>query len=171
MRERGFSLVEVLVAVGVTSSILLSIAGLFVMGAKQVQSGRFLTSATQAGLTLAEEMQTWHQRDLWGILNGQPADTSVTWSSDTANPVWDNANADLATDYALILNRWRDQVSDAVPRSGFSLTFDGFENRPVGADDGTCAFEDARFVRGELTIFWTEGSGRNREVTFNLLKF
>ena len=171
MRERGFSLVETLVAVGVTSTILLSIAGMFVMGTKEIESGRNLTEGSQAGQGLIEEIQTMHRTQIYGLLNGATTDTTVTWSSDTAVPTYTGANTDFATDYAAILNRWRTQVQDSVPRSGYSIKVDGFVNRPTSGSNGTSTFGAARFVRVELTIFWKEGAKRSRNVVFDFLKF
>ena len=45
-REQGFSLVEVILALGILAGVLISIAGLFIMGSKQVKSGRTSTFRT-----------------------------------------------------------------------------------------------------------------------------
>ena len=42
---RGFSLAEVVVALGLLASVLLSIAGLVVMGARQLHGGRSSSEA------------------------------------------------------------------------------------------------------------------------------
>jgi type II secretory pathway component PulJ len=44
-KETGFSLVEVVIALGLLAGVLITISGLFVMGAKQVKSGRASSEA------------------------------------------------------------------------------------------------------------------------------
>ena len=171
MRERGFSLVETLVAVGVTSSIVLSIAGMFVLGTRQVQSGRFLSEATQTGQGIVEELQTLEHEDLYTLINGQDADITVTWSSDQPVPTYTGRGADMATANAEMLNRWRTRIEQVLPRGGYELTMTGYDNRPEGMDDGTAAFWNSRFIHVELRVFWTERPDRNRDVVFNLLRF
>ena len=44
-KERGFSLIEVTIAMGLLATVLISIASLFIMGGKQVKNGKSTTTA------------------------------------------------------------------------------------------------------------------------------
>jgi len=44
--ERGFSLVEVVIAIGVLAGVLLSICSMFILGGRQLKGGKTMTEAT-----------------------------------------------------------------------------------------------------------------------------
>src|SRR5262245_38054191 len=79
--ERGFSLIEIVVALGLLAGVMIAIAGLFVMGGRSVKSGRTSSEALAAGKEIVEEMNGWAFAQLWGNfnLNGQ----AVTYTVDT----------------------------------------------------------------------------------------
>lgn len=168
--QSGFSLVEVLVAAGITGAILISISGLFILGTQKVKSGRNLSTATTVGQSVLEEMRGFRGRKIYGLLEGQEDDAFITWNTDQANPVYTEGNLDFADEYNAVLDGWRDMVRDDLPRGRLDVTVEGFTNRPQGANPGTAPFGSSRFLRVEVTISWTE-IRRNRRVTMNLIKF
>ena len=64
-RQRGFSLVEVVVALGLLSAVLISISGLFVLAHKQVDGGRKHSVALSVARDILEEMDGWSFRQLY----------------------------------------------------------------------------------------------------------
>ena len=62
---RGFSLVEVVLALGILAGVLISIAGLFIIGGRQVKSGRTSSEALAQAKEITEEMNGWGYTQLW----------------------------------------------------------------------------------------------------------
>jgi type II secretory pathway pseudopilin PulG len=58
-KERGSSLIEVTLAMGLMAGVLGSVAGLFVLGAGGVHSGRRSSEALSVARSIMEEMQGW----------------------------------------------------------------------------------------------------------------
>jgi len=169
--QAGFSLVEVLVAVGIAAAVLISIGGLFILGSQNVVAGGNLSTATTLAQSILEQMRGMSSEEIYGVLNGQPDDSSLTWDTDQPNPTYTEKNLDYATEFNAVLNAWRDDARESLPKGQVVLTVEGFHNRPVSGDDGTTAYSAARFLRIQLTIHYREIRGHGRQVTMNLLKF
>src|SRR6266487_2344256 len=52
--EAGFSLIEVVIAIGVLAGVLLSICSMFILGGRQVKGGKTMTEATALAHDLME---------------------------------------------------------------------------------------------------------------------
>ncbi len=63
--ERGFSLVEVILALGLLAFALVSIASLSVLGSRQLRSGRASTAALAVARSILEEMEGWGFRQTY----------------------------------------------------------------------------------------------------------
>src|SRR5687768_7813369 len=63
-RERGYSLVEVLIAMAVLGSVLLGILSLFVFGRKNVYSGKQMTRAVAVGTRVMEDLSALTRADV-----------------------------------------------------------------------------------------------------------
>ena len=59
-RSAGFSLPEVTIALGLLGSVLVSMAGLFVMAERIVHGGRDHTTALSIARDILEETNGWH---------------------------------------------------------------------------------------------------------------
>jgi prepilin-type N-terminal cleavage/methylation domain-containing protein len=79
--QRGFSLIEVVIALGLLAGVLIAIAGLFILGGKSVKSGRTSSEALAAGKEIVEEMNAWGYSQLWS--NFGLAGTATTYTVDT----------------------------------------------------------------------------------------
>ena len=64
-REAGFSLIEVIVALGLLGGILLSVAGMFLLGERQVMRGRNQSYALSISRTILEEVGGWSHEATW----------------------------------------------------------------------------------------------------------
>jgi hypothetical protein len=96
-RERGFSLIEVVLALGLLATVLISIASLFLIGGKQVHQGKDTTSATALGQTIMERIDQLAYNDTYKYFGGADTDTSLSIST---APTGTNANqfqSDIAT--------------------------------------------------------------------------
>lgn len=63
--RRGFSLVEVIIATGLLAEIALVIVGLFIVGRRDVQSGRNLTTALSIAQHVSEDLDALGYDSLW----------------------------------------------------------------------------------------------------------
>lgn len=82
-KQGGFSLVELVLALGLLAGVMLAIAGMFSVGGKQVKSGRTSSEALAVGRQILEEMNGWAYRQTYENfgLDG----SAVSYSIDTAS--------------------------------------------------------------------------------------
>lgn len=152
----GFSLIEVIIALGMLAAVLLSIGGLFVIGSRNVRSGRASSEALATAKEISETMGGWGFTQLWGNfgLNGKGVSTyTIDCRTNTANgfcPSWQTTiqNELGTTAYSTITLT---SVTDAAGTT------------PVFVDNTTGAVL-ARNVRVLITVLWTEVTGRPRQV-------
>lgn len=152
--ERGFSLIEVLVALGLMAGVLIAIAGLFVLGGRSVKSGRTSSEALALGREIVEEMNAWGYTQLWG--NFGLAGTANTYTVDTATCV----TADCTG--------WQNSI---VGRLGTTAHATIKLDNVVQAGQPLVDFVDgagnllSRNVRVTVTVLWTQVPGRSRQVS------
>jgi Tfp pilus assembly protein PilV len=77
-KEAGFSLIEVVIAIGVLAGVLLSIASMFIMGGRQVKTGKTLTEATILAQDLMEQFDKESYNALYLNLGAVATDTNRT---------------------------------------------------------------------------------------------
>src|SRR6185503_4048361 len=63
--DRGFSLVEVVIAMALLAGVLIAISGLFIIGGHQVKSGRTSSEALAVGKEIHEDLVGWGYGQLW----------------------------------------------------------------------------------------------------------
>lgn len=159
----GYSLIEVLAAIGLMGGVIVVIAGLLAVGARSVQSGRHQTTATALGKTVMEDVLAWSFDRTWEQTGGAGSDTSASWSTAQANPAF-SGSADAA-ELAATCDEWRETVSE-LPNGVLLYQVDGIEAVPAGGSDGLTAFTEARLLRVSVLITWTESGGRARSAQF-----
>jgi len=144
--ERGSSLIEVTLALGLMACVLGAVAGLFVMGAGGVQSGRCTSAALAGARTIMEEIQGWSVQQTYeefgldGTAASYVVDTRVNPSAQKWQPPLDER---LANAYATIV------IASLEP--------------------GAPALEDSWQVRVLVTVHWEEGT-RSRSVQLGAVK-
>ena len=69
MNRRGYSLVEVLIAIAITSIVLLTVVTLFYMGRRNVYSGKQMTYAVSVGTRMLEDLSAMSASDLLSNFN------------------------------------------------------------------------------------------------------
>ena len=163
--ERGYSLVEVMLASALLSSILVSISTLFVIGTQSVRSGRELTKAASIANGALEEALSWHYDKVWRMTGGASTTETLSWSTKTANPTY-SGTADDQADCAATANAWRSNVEAQLKDGYLTYRVEGMANFPSGITDGLEVYPEADFLKVTITVFWTEGKGRTRHVQF-----
>jgi Tfp pilus assembly protein PilV len=152
--ERGFSLIEVVIALGLLAGVLISVAGLFILGGRSVKSGRTSSEALATAKQIVEQLDTWGYTQLWGKFGYDGKATSYTVDTATCvtadctgwkNTLWSKLGT---TAHATVKLESVTQGASAVPNFV----------------DNTGA-TTARNVRVTVTVAWTQVMGRNRSVT------
>ena len=149
-REQGFSLVEVILALGILAGVLISIAGLFIMGSKQVKSGRTSTEALSVARAVLEEMDGWGFRQtyqLFGIDGTANTTATIDTRTDSYSAKWQTTLDAKLFDYHAEI-----EISSLGPPGASLPTLDA-----------------TKAIRVVVTVFWNEG-GRSREVRLGTVR-
>jgi len=148
-RQDGFTLVEVILALALLGSVMISVSGLFVLGTRQLKSGRTQSTAISVARDILEEMHGWHFEHLWlafGEDGGAPAHVVDTRSNGFAS-------------------RWQPVLDENFQPGAWAeirlQSVDGTAS-PVNLDETAC-------IRVEIRIFWNEGE-RERSVALSTLR-
>jgi len=167
--QDGYSLIEVMIAAALLATVLLSVAGVFMTGTQNVQSGRELTEAVTIANSIVEQVLGWPYDKVWGMTGGTAESETATFRSDVTPPVYSGDATDVA-DWTATAATWTETVEDALNQGTILYKVDGIERLPDEADDGLTNFRDAVFLRVTVTVRWTEARGRQREVVFEEIK-
>ena len=164
--QSGYNLVEVLVAMALLGTVLLSILTLFVLGRKNVYSGKQMTRATSAATHVLEDLNNMTTDDLWAAFE---ITKSTTLTSPTiagvkyTNVIVRKTNP-IANDTAGYLARWQELMTDDLIQNG-SVTLILIPADLATAGDVTTA----RLVRIRVVAEWNEAR-RHRNVTVDTTK-
>lgn len=145
-RERGFSLVEVVLALGLLAIVLISIAGLFFVGGRHVRGGRDSSEALSIAREVLEQMEGRTLRDVYERFGLDGAAAQYTIDSRT------NAGA----------TSWQDRLSAMLPGSWASI-----ELTSLGA--GFPALNRAHAIRVVVDVHWDD-AGRARRVRLGTVR-
>lgn len=171
--ERGYNLVEVLIAMALLGTVLMSILTLFVFGRRNVYSGKQITKATAVTTQILEDLQPLSVTNLNKYFK---IDSSTTTGSATVGGVtYSNAvvrsTTDLSKDYTtetnspLYLTRWKAMMPAANMSKG-KVTLLIFPDDIKTTGNVTTA----AIVRIRVVTEWTEAR-RQRSVTADVVKF
>lgn len=153
--ESGFSLVEVIVALGLLSGVLIAVAGLLVIGNRDVTSGRKTSSALAIGRSFLEEVETLGYHQAYELYGGSgDAPTHSVRSDDAGEPEAARWQAELD---ALLTGGTTDPVAEFV-----------FESVSAPGDPQP-NLEDSRGIRVRIRVRWSEGL-RQRSVELCMVK-
>ena len=168
--EDGYNLVEVLIAMALMGTVLMSIMGLFYFGRRNVYSGKEMTQAVAVGTHVLEDLNTTTKDGIVAafalpatagtsnIVGGQTFANSFVRTTDTIS---------AATDPKGFLQRWKDEmVNDNKFQSGavtivFTPTADGTNTPPQMAT--------STVVKMRVFVTWGE-SVRARQVVLDSVK-
>lgn len=139
----GFSLPEVTIALGLLGSVLISMAGLFVMSERIVHGGKNHTTALAIARDILEETNGWHFDGLYGTFGLDGSASSYTLDSRTAT-------------YAA---GWQAMIDEDLWSAYAEIKLEA-----VAEGASTPALRDARCIRVVVTVHWNNEQ-RSREVS------
>jgi Tfp pilus assembly protein PilV len=146
--QRGFSLVEVTIAIGVLAGVLLSIASMFIMGGRQVKTGKTITQATVLAQDLMEQFDKESFTALWTRLGAASTDTTRTvLSTTTLSPI----------------AGWQSEIDRKLAGGAATVRIDA-----VGP--GSPNFGSATGIRVTVILAWSE-LGRPQSVRLSTVRF
>ena len=135
-RSAGFSLVEVVIALGLLAGVLLSIAGLFAVADRQLQGGKNHTVALAVARDILEEMDGWAYEQVYTTFGLDGSASTYTVDSTTNS-------------YAA---KWRPQLESELGGCSASITI------ASAVESGSPpALRDAHTIRIGVTVSWSEG--------------
>ena len=147
--ERGLSLVEVILALGLLAAVLISIAGMFVLSEKQVVSGRTATEALAVARSILEEVQGLGFRQTYEIFGEDGTAQSYSLRSDT--------NAYAA--------KWQTMLDDSLERQSVAT----IDVQSLGPASPPPNLNVTRAIQVTVTIEWVENE-RPREVSVSSVR-
>ena len=166
--ERGYNLIEVLVATALLGTVILSILTLFVLGRRNVYSGKQMTRATSVATHVSEDLTPLSSDEIWTAFN---VTTTTTATSPTINGVaYTNvlvrttAEAGSANDAGGYLQRWKDLLPASAITNG-KVTLIMIPTDLATPNDYT----SARIVRIRILTEWAETT-RKRNVMLETIK-
>jgi prepilin-type N-terminal cleavage/methylation domain-containing protein len=165
--QSGYNLVEILVAMGLLSTILLAVTTLFYFGRRNVYSGKQMTAAVAVGTNVLEDMSGLNRSAFYNAFNiGTGAGQTNATSTNTvegiayANSIERDTTASPPTnDTAGYLARWKGML----PASTFQSANLYLVITPL-VPNGPSAVMNAGLVRTRVVIAWQEGQRRRQLV-------
>jgi type II secretory pathway pseudopilin PulG len=134
--QKGLSLVEVVLALGLLATVLISVGGMYILSDRQVKSGRSSSEAMAVGRAILEEMQGWGFRQTY-LMFGLDG-SARTYTLDTRTAAYGD-HWQAALDETLV-NAWAEiEISSLGPVSPVPL------------------LQDTRNIRVLVTVHWDEG--------------
>ncbi len=138
--ERGTSLFEVTLALGLMGAVLGSIVGLFTLGAGGVRSGRRASEALAVAQTIVEDMQGWSRERLYGQFGADGQANSYLFDTES--------NAGGAA--------WQSALGQALPTAHATISLASLE-------PSAPKLSESQQIRIVVTILWQEGA-RSRKI-------
>lgn len=177
--ERGFNLVEVLIAMALLGTVLMTILTLFYMGRKNVYSGKQTSVAVSIASHAMEDLSARSKLDVLTAFNATTAglgtvdiDASTAMATDTyggsimrLSSRADDVDA-TKNDPRGLLKKWSDEASRRLSKSLVAVVLTPQKPYPV-ADPVTAA--NATVMRVRVLVRWNEGR-RRREVILDSAK-
>ncbi len=170
---RGYNLVEVLIAMAILGSVLLSIVSLFYLGRRNVYSGKQLTYVNSVGVQVLEDLSNLDMTALYAAF-GITSSSSLGSSASINGVVYPNCiTRNLAsTDVTPpgFLTRWKTTLGTGNRLQDPTLTLILTPTLPSSLWTATTPAKPApSIMRIRIVIGWKEGS-RQRYVTLDTVK-
>ena len=179
-RQRGYSLIEVLIAIAITSIVLLTVVTLFYMGQRNVYAGKQTTYAVSVGTRVLEDLSTMTADDM---LDKFVIDNNTQLTTVTLNKVSGAAGGKI--DFASSIARDTDNISAATELApdGYLTTWKTYLD-PTKLAGGTIGLvitprtpanvgapiTTAQFTKVRVYVAWDEAANRRRFAFFDTSK-
>ncbi len=146
-RERGFSLIEVVIAIGVLAGVLISISSMFILGGRQVKTGKTITEAT----AICHDIMETYARQSFVALYTSMGATSTSTTATAVSTVSGSA-----------LFPWNPEITRKLDGGVATATL-----LPMGP--GSPNFGAAVALRLTVTLTWSE-LGRPQSVSLSTVR-
>ena len=144
--DQGFSLIEVVIAIGVLAGVLLSICSMFIMGGRQLKGGKTMTEATALAHDIMETFDKLSFNSLYTTFGATTVSTTISITTSTGTNV---------------ITPWKAEVTRKLDSGVATATLD-----PVGGTN----FGNAIGIKMTVTLTWNE-LGRPQTVTLSTIRF
>jgi prepilin-type N-terminal cleavage/methylation domain-containing protein len=177
--SRGYSLVEVLIAMALLGTVLMTIMTLFYMGRNNVYSGKQTSVAVSIASRAMEDLSSRSKSDVLSAFNASGAalnavdvETTVAMPTDnyTGSILRVSSNADdidpTKNDPGGLLKGWSTEASRRLAKGVVAVVMTPQKPYPVGAAVTTA---NSTIMRVRVLVRWNEGR-RRREVILDSAK-
>jgi len=184
--QAGYNLIEVIIATALLGIVAITIFTLFVMGRRNIYSGKQVSQAIAIGTQVLEDLQPLNKKMLYnGAFGIADSDTgaAVTLPRVTGltAPNWTNARvrstdstvmssppADIGTENAPpgLLARWNTMLTGKLTNPSVTLVLDPEVDT---AGNSPAQFGTAQVLHVRVFVRWTE-AGRRREIVLDTVK-
>lgn len=189
--QRGYNLIELLIAIAILGVVLLSVLSLFIWGRKNVYSGKQMTTAIAIGTRVVEDLAPLTKEDIYnGVFDIADASTGTQIKFGNPEKTYENAairstKAGIITGYTELqtqkatgpkfLDKWTTQLQETLPNgTKRDRLLDGAVTvilTPAN-DDPTvnpARFGSAAIMRVRVIVSWSENR-RRREIILDSVK-
>lgn len=181
--QQGYSLIEVIIAMAILSSVILSVFALFVFGTRNVYSGKQQSQANAIGLRAMEDLSQLSKQNLYAAFGIDP-DTIALGTVDAVpdknvyKDTYEDAilrttnNIDATTDPHGFLQRWREEFTDEnkLGKGAVHLVIMPVNRDTAGGAVTETPAPDGEVVRLRVLVTWAEGL-RERSAIFDSVKY
>jgi prepilin-type N-terminal cleavage/methylation domain-containing protein len=180
--QRGFNLVEVLVAMAITAVVIISVATLFVMGRRNVYAGKQVTAAVAVATRITEDLSHMTHGEVYDKFGLAPssgyAGATLTASKTVEGTSYTNCvlrtNADAADankDKAKLLDSWLKLMQPKFTNPQITMIFMPRLNPADPATDtGVVPTSNLLQIRVVLTWDETVSNKRHRSLIVDAVK-
>jgi len=173
--QRGYNLVEVLIAMAILGSVILSIVALFYLGRRNVYSGKQMTYANSVGVQVLEDLSGLDMSALYaafGITSASTLSATATVNGITYTNCITRSTANLAQDVDPpgFLARWNNAIGNGNRLQSPQVTLILIPTIPSALWTATTPIHPApAIMRIRAVISWKEGQ-RSRAITLDTIK-
>jgi type II secretory pathway pseudopilin PulG len=153
-RQGGYSLVEVLISLGILAGVIVAIASMFVLAGTNVKSGKLMTEATSIGQDILEDVNKLSYNGLQIFFVGTQNLSTLT--------VY---NADTRTTSSYANTQYQANIANRLYNGYAIITL-----LPIGGPIKPAVWNTGEAIRVSVTVNWTE-LRRNRSVTIESVRF
>jgi len=165
--ERGYSLIETLIAMAILATVLMSVLALFVWGRKNVYSGRQMTRAVSVGTRVMEDLSALTRenvQDGFNLSGATPATVTVGGVEYTNSVI--RLSSDTTNDTFGYLARWHNLMRQQnFSRGLITLVITPVDPTAVGAASITLS----PIYRVRVYVQWNE-EARRRSIILDTTK-
>lgn len=187
--ERGYSLIEILVAIALLGVVLMAIMSLFIWGRKNVHSGKQLTTAIAVGTRVMEDLQPLTKEDIYeGVFAINDTATGSDIKFGTPERTYANAAirstkawtgyTDIQLENAkgpkFLTTAWKKQLEETLTDTTTRPRLDDgsvtvIMMPRVDPDNGTPQFKNSSIMQVRVIVSWLENR-RRRELILDSVK-